>query len=181
MAPPDRSTAAREPKAEKHVNERDKGIGAVTVNDTGEDDAVRAFSALQAEVATLRQAVEALPAIVEGATRVTDYTPTLGAVVKVLSQVEARIVAIHDHPALKMTPEQHGRAIGRAGGEAFAEAARVMRDEADALKQERMHLAGIIGGARTRAEQQRWMIWAGAIGVAVGLVVMPLLALLARI
>lgn len=28
----------------------------------GEDDAARAFAALQAEVATLRQAVEALPA-----------------------------------------------------------------------------------------------------------------------
>lgn len=52
----------------------------------GEDDAARAFAALRAEVTTLRQAVEALPAIVEGATRVTDYTPTLGAVVKVLTQ-----------------------------------------------------------------------------------------------
>ena len=112
-------------------------------DEPGEDDAARAFGALQAEVATLRQAVEALPAIVEGATRVTDYTPTLGAVVKVLTQVEARIVAIQDHPALKMTPEQHGRAIGRAGAEAFAEAARVMRDEADAMKRERINLARI--------------------------------------
>lgn len=132
----------------------------------GEDDAAQAFAALQAEVAGLRQTVEALPAIVEGATRATDYTPTLGAVVKVLSQVEARIVAIQDHPALKMTPEQHGRAIGRAGAEAFAEAARVMRDEADALKRERMHLAGVVGEARTQAQQRRWVFWSGGIGVA---------------
>lgn len=149
-------------------------------NEVGEDDAVRAFDALQAEVATLRQAVEALPAIVEGATRATDYTPTLGAVVKVLTQVEARIVAIQDHPALKMTAEQHGRAIGRAGAEAFTEAARVMRDEADALKRERSHLAGFVRQARTQAEQRRWMVWAGGIGIAIGSMVPPFLSLLAR-
>ena len=49
-------------------------------SERGESDAALAFAALQAQVASLRQAVEALPAIVEGATRVTDYAPTLGAV-----------------------------------------------------------------------------------------------------
>lgn len=133
-----------------------------------EDDAARAFAALQAEIAAMRQAVEALPAIVEGATRVTDYTLTFGAVVKVLTQVEARIVAIQDHPALKMTPEQHGRAIGRAGADLFAEAARVMRDEADALKRERIHLAGIVDGAVTRQAQRRRQLWFGAYGCVIG-------------
>ncbi|TRV18647.1 MAG: hypothetical protein EWV40_16770 [Microcystis flos-aquae Mf_WU_F_19750830_S460] len=137
-------------------------------SERSEDDAAQAFAALQAEVATLRHAVEALPAIIEGATRVTDYTPTLGAVVKVLTQVEARIVAIQDHPALKMTPEQHGRAIGRAGAEAFAEAARVMRDEADALKRERILLAGIVDGAMTRQVQRRRQLWFGVCGCAIG-------------
>ncbi|PZN93442.1 MAG: hypothetical protein DCF30_21680 [Hyphomicrobiales bacterium] len=156
----------------------------MTVSDQdepGEDDAARAFGSLQAEVATLRQAVEALPAIVEGATRATDYTPTLGAVVKVLTQVEARIVAIQDHPALKLTPEQHGRAIGRAGAEAFTEAARIMRDEADALKRERMHLAGIVGEARTKAEQRRWVMWISGVGVATGLALFLLFAVVARV
>lgn len=137
-------------------------------DEPGADDAARAFGALQAEVATLRQAVEALPAIVEGATRATDYTPTLGAVVKVLTQVEARIVAIQDHPALKMTPEQHGRTIGRAGADAFAEAARVMRDEADALKRERIHLAGVAGQALTNQAHWRRLLWAGGFGMIVG-------------
>lgn len=141
----------------------------------GEDDAARAFAALQAEVATLRQAVEALPAIVEGATRVTDYTPTLGAVVKVLTQVEARIVAIQDHPALKMTPQQHGRAIGRAGADAFAEAARLMRDEADALKRERMRLAGIVGDVLTRPAQRRRQMWIGIGGILMGLMIAALI------
>lgn len=136
--------------------------------DAGEDDAAQAFAALQAEVASLRQAVDALPAIVEGATRVTDYTPTLGAVVKVLTQVEARIVAMQDHPALKMTAEQHGRAIGHAGAEAFAEAARLMRDEADALKRERMHLAGIVGDELTKQAQRRRQLWFAAAGCVLG-------------
>lgn len=140
-------------------------------DEPGEDDAARAFGALQAEVATLRQAVEALPAIVESSTRATDYTPTLGAVVKVLTQVEARIVAIQGHPALKMTPEQHSRAIGRAGAEAFADAARLMRDEADALKRERMNLARIIGQARTRQAQRQHQLWIGAGGIVTGLII----------
>lgn len=142
---------------------------------SGEDDAAQAFSALQAEVASLREAVEALPAIVEGATRVTDYTPTLGAVVKVLTQVEARIVAIQNHPALKMTPEQHGRAIGRAGADVFAEAARLMRDEADALKRERIHLAGIVGQALTRPAQRRRQMWVGIGGILMGLMIAALI------
>jgi hypothetical protein len=144
-------------------------------SERGESDAALAFAALQAQVASLRQAVEALPAIVEGATRVTDYTPTLGAVVKVLTQVEARIVAIQDHPAMKMTPEQHGRAMGRAGAEAFAEAARVMRDEADALKRERMHLAGIVDGAVTRQVQRRRQLWFGVSGLVAGSIVVLLI------
>ncbi|MDP3256652.1 DUF6118 family protein [Bosea sp. (in: a-proteobacteria)] len=147
-------------------------------DEPGEDDAARAFGALQAEVATLRQAVEALPAIVEGATRVTDYTPTLGAVVKVLTQVEARIIAIQDHPALKLTPEQHGRAIGRAGAEAFAEAARLMRDEADALKRERMHLSQIAGNVLTRQFLLRRQFWVGGTAFVVGGVTVALVWLL---
>lgn len=145
---------------------------------SGEDDAAQAFAALQAEVASLRQAVEALPAIVEGATRVTDYTPTLGAVVKVLTQVEARVVAIQDHPALKMTPEQHGRAIGRAGADAFADAARLMRDEADALKRERMHLASIISGTLNRTTQRRWTIWSSIIGFVTGFLTLSMIVAL---
>ncbi|WP_156330439.1 DUF6118 family protein [Bosea vaviloviae] len=148
-------------------------------HEPGEDDAARAFEALRAEVATLRQAVEALPAIVEGATRATDYTPTLGAVAKVLTQVEARIVAIQNHPALKMTPEQHGRAIGRAGADAFADAARLMRDEADAMKRERQHLAGIAGEVLTRQAQRRQLLWFCAAACAVGLSIVPLIRALA--
>lgn len=94
---------------------------------------------------------------------------------KVLTQVEARIVAIQEHPALKMTAEQHGRAIGRAGAEAFAEAARLMRDEADALKRERVHLAGIVGEALTLQAQRRWRIWFGIGGFSIGIIMVPLL------
>ena len=123
------------------------------------------FSLMQGEIVALRQAVEALPAILARVTRATDYTLTLGTTVKVRTPVEARAVAIQDHPALKMTPEQHGRAIGRAGADAFVEAARVMRDEADALKRERSHLAGIVEGALDRAAQRQRQVWEGAMAL----------------
>ena len=76
---------------------------------------------------------------------------------------------------MKMTPEQHGRAMGRAGAEAFAEAARVMRDEADALKRERMHLAGIVDGAVTRQVQRRRQLWFGVSGLVAGSIVVLLI------
>ena len=44
-----------------------------------------------------------------------DYAPTLGAIVKAIQGVEKRLAGIEGHPAIKLTPEQHGRAIERAG------------------------------------------------------------------
>ena len=62
--------------------------------DTG--GAERAFEALRAEVAALRQAVEGQTA--------PDYALTLGAIVKELQAVGARLDAIEAAPALAMTP-----------------------------------------------------------------------------
>ena len=63
--------------------------------DTG--GAERAFAALRAEVAALRQAVEGQTA--------PDYALTLGAIVKELQAVGTRLTAIEGHPALAITPE----------------------------------------------------------------------------
>jgi len=56
-----------------------------------------------------------------------------------------------------------------------------MRDEADALKRERVHLAGTVGEARTRAEQRRWVILAGGLGIAIGFALFAMLTGLTRI
>ena len=62
--------------------------------DTG--SAERAFEALRAEVAALRQAVEGQTA--------PDYALTLGAIVKELQAVGARLDAIEGAPSLQVTP-----------------------------------------------------------------------------
>ena len=62
--------------------------------DTG--SAERAFAALRAEVAALRQAVEGQTA--------PDYALTLGAIVKELQAVGARLDAIEAAPSLQVTP-----------------------------------------------------------------------------
>lgn len=74
-----------------------------------------------------------------------------------------------------MTPEQHGRAIQRAGAEVLGAAAKALRDEAEAVKRERQALERIVGAARSREAQKRALFWAVGIGAAAGFVLFPLL------
>jgi hypothetical protein len=78
------------------------------------DSAAAAFQDLRAEVAALRGSIDAFPAAVQDH-RPPDYAPTLGAIVKAIQGVEKRLAVIEAHPAIRLTPEQHGRAIERAG------------------------------------------------------------------
>lgn len=140
-----------------------------------EDGAARAFAELTAEVSVLRRAVEALPAAIEEV-RAPDYGPTLGAITQGLASLEEGVAAIEEHPAVKLTPEQHARAIERAGTEIMREASRALRDETDAVGRERRQLAAIVGQAVAQERQHRQRIWLGAGGLAIGLVLFPLLA-----
>lgn len=142
-----------------------------------EDEAARAFEGLRAEVSVLRRAVEALPGAIEEA-RPPDYGPTLGAMAQALAGLEEGLAAIEEHPALALTPESHARAIERAGAEVVREASKALREETDAVAREGRRLAGIVGQAAAREEQRRRLMWIGAVGLAVGLVLFPLLAAL---
>src|SRR5258708_26339538 len=71
--------------------------------DTG--GAERAFEALRAEVAALRQAVEGQTA--------PDYTLTLGVIVKELQDVGTRLAAIEVSPQLQATPATVAQQVGR--------------------------------------------------------------------
>ena len=75
-----------------------------------------------------------------------------------------------------MTPEQHARAIERAGAEIMREASRALRDETDAVGRERRQLAAIIGQAVAQERQHRQRIWFGTGGLAIGVMLFPLLA-----
>ena len=138
------------------------------------DGAARAFAALQAEVAALRRAVEGVPAALEE-TRAPDYGPTLGALAQEMASVTQNLAAITSHPALKLTPDQHGRAAERAGSESLRKAVQALGDETEAVKRERQQLAGLVGVARDRAGQRRALTWTAGVGVLLGLLLFPLL------
>lgn len=140
-----------------------------------DDSAAVAFEELRAEVSALRGSIDAIPAAVRD-NRPADYAPTLGAIVKAIQGVEKRLAAIEGHPAIRLTPEQHGRAIEKAGAAAMREAMERFRNEAAALGLERRQLGQIIGVALTKEAQRRRQLWFAGAGVVVGLILFPLIA-----
>jgi hypothetical protein len=143
--------------------------------DDGTVDAAQAFEALRAEVAGLRQVVEALPAAWE-ACRPPDTTPTLGGIVQGLTGVTARLEAIERHPALRLTPEQHRQALAQASGGLLRDAARELERAAQGVAHERRQLSQLVGSARQRQEQRAWLATTGLAAVVAGLLLSPLVA-----
>ena len=86
---------------------------------------------LRAEISVLRRAVEAMPTTLRE-NRPPDYAPTLGAIVWAVQGAEKRLADIEGHPAIKVTPEQHGRAIERAATNIMREPMETFRNEAAA-------------------------------------------------
>ncbi len=147
------------------------------INDEA-DSAAAAFEQLRAEVSVLRRAVETFPATLHD-NRPPDYAPTLGAIVKAIQGVEKRLAGIEGHPAIKLTPDQHGHAIERAAAHIMRGPLEAFRNEAAAIGDERRQLARIVGAALDQDAQRRWQVWFGAAGVALGLMSFPLIAMLA--
>jgi hypothetical protein len=139
------------------------------------DLAAAAFENLRAEVAALRGSIDAFPAAVQD-NRTPDYAPTLGAIVKAIQGVEKRLGSIEGHPAIKLTPEQHGRAIERAGAAALRDAMEMFRNEAAAIGHERRQLGQIVGAALEREARRQWRLWFAGGGVVLGLLLFPLIA-----
>jgi hypothetical protein len=142
------------------------------------DSAAAAFENLRAEVAALRGSIDAFPAAVRD-NRPPDYAPTLGAIVKAIQGVEKRLAGVEGHPAIRLTPEQHGRAIERAGAATLREAMETFRNEAAAIGHERRQLGQIVGAALERESRRRWRLWVAGAGTVVGFVLFPLIAALA--
>ena len=138
----------------------------------GANDAARAFDALRAEVTVLRRAIETLPGAWED-NRPPDYSPDLGRIVKGLTAVEKRLAGVEAQPALKLPPELYSAAIQRAGHD-------VVRDTVSELQLTRQKLDGMIGSARSQAEQRDKVFWTGVtafiVALLLGLIVSPYLA-----
>lgn len=82
------------------------------------DPASDAFERLRLEVALLRRAVEGLAA--EREQPPPDYGPTLAALKKSLTQVEATLEALGERPALVLGPEHLGPLFHQAAGRLLA-------------------------------------------------------------
>jgi hypothetical protein len=129
--------------------------------DTG--GAERAFEALRAEVAALRQAVEGQSA--------PDYALTLGALAKDLQAVGVRLSAIETSPQLRATPaavaQQMRQEAGRLAGPVAQ--ARAAREGFERGQQTLAHVTSL----EQRAQRDRRLVWAagggaGLIGAILG-------------
>lgn len=146
----------------------------MTTNETeapAEAGAAEAFAALQDEIVVLGRRIEAMVAR-PGMLEPVDYGPSFGEVLGKLAELETTLVGIADYPSLRLTPDQHARAIERAKEGAFQEIIRQLRDEAGAIRREREALEEIGTQGRNRKRQRLWL--AGA--VLVGLLAYPLVA-----
>jgi Family of unknown function (DUF6118) len=135
------------------------------------DGAERAFEALRAEVAAMRQAVEFL-----GKNQPGDTTVTLGEIVKALQVVGEHLQKIEQHPAISMTPAQYQRALVVAGGDTIRDSVRSLDTAARAAENERRELAGLIGSVRGQRKQGEWLAWTGGAALLLGLLISPAIA-----
>jgi hypothetical protein len=133
--------------------------------------AAEAFAALQEEIAALGQKIEAI-ATRPGTPEPVDYGPSFGEVLGKLAELETKLVGIAEYSSLRLTPDQHARAIERANDGAFQDVVRQLRDEAGAIRRERKELQRIGIYAGNRERQRLWL--AGAL--LVGLLAYPLAA-----
>ena len=140
-----------------------------------EEDAVRAFEALRAEVAQLRQGIQLVYRQGQEAPAI-DYSPTLGEMAKTLLAVQGRLAAIEGKPALGLTPQLFRQVIEDAGQRAGERAGRAMADGAAAQSAATRELQALVGRARTRKDQREWLGVAAACGVMLGVMLMYLLA-----
>ncbi|MCZ8164036.1 MAG: DUF6118 family protein [Microcystis sp. LE19-98.1E] len=136
-----------------------------------EAGAAEAFAALQDEVAALGQKIEATAAR-SNVPEAIDYGPSFGEVLGKLAELETKLVSIAGDASLRLTPDQHVRAIERAKDGAFQDVIRQLREEAGAIRREREALGEIGTHARNRKRQRFWL--AGA--VLIGLLAYPLVA-----
>jgi hypothetical protein len=126
--------------------------------DTG--GAERAFEALRAEVAGLRQ-------IVEGQTA-PDYGLTLGAIAKELQAIGARLDTIENHPAMAMTPAKYAGQLDATAERAHQASSKAVWDAKAQLGDAVRRVEHLAGAVSTRDEQRRWFGVATVCGVMLG-------------
>jgi len=143
--------------------------------DDGQTAAERAFEALQAEVAAMRQALRSVPELILK-NRPADYTETLGAIAKNLEIVAKFMAAIEQHPAIRTTPAHYHQAIVAAGDGLITKSVRELEVAKAAAVTERRELAAMIGTMRGKWKQWEWLGWTGIAAFFLGLLISPMFA-----
>jgi hypothetical protein len=137
--------------------------------------AERAFKALTTEVSGTRQAVRALQESLEQR-RPVDTTETLGVIVSRLNTVAQSLAVMEKHPALKLTPEQHARAVVLAGEGLLREAEQKFDGAARDFTFAQRELVQLVGTIRERHQQWEWLAWTGIAAFFLGLLISPMFA-----
>jgi hypothetical protein len=135
-------------------------------------DPARAFEDLRAEVSVLRKSIEVLPDALDR-NRAPDYSPDFAVLGQGMDAIGAALENLQKHPALRLTPEQHGAAVANAGGTLIREAVQRFDHAMQEAERERYNLAKAIGVARSKSDQRLWLVIAAAIGLVVGFGVFP--------
>jgi hypothetical protein len=138
--------------------------------------AERAFEALRAEVAAMRQAMRSLPELIKTIRPATDYTETLGAIAKNLEIVGSFMGKIDQHPAIRTAPAQYTQAMAAAGEGLIIKSVRELEGVMAAAVTERRELATLIGTMRGKWKQWEWLAWTGLGAFFFGLLISPLFA-----
>src|SRR5271165_5657477 len=144
--------------------------------DTEPTAAERAFDALRAEVAAMRQALKSLPEVITKSRPSVDYTETLGAIAKRLEIVGNFMAAIEQHPAIRTTPAQYTQAIAGAGEGLITKSVRELDSAKLAAVEERRELAAMIGAMRGQWKQWEWLGWTGIGAFILGVLISPMFA-----
>ena len=137
--------------------------------------AERAFRALTAEISGTRQAMRALQESLEQR-RPVDTTETLGVIVSRLNTVAQSLAVMEKHPALKLTPEQHARAVVLAGEGLLREAEQKFDGAARDFTFAQRELVQLVGTIRERHQQWEWLAWTGIAAFFLGLLISPMFA-----
>jgi hypothetical protein len=140
-----------------------------------EGDATQALDALRAEVLSVHVAIAELTKSVNDI-RPVDYTLSLGKIAKGLAQVIERLASIEQHPALLLTPAQHQLSIADAARFVMREPLASLQEERRSSERHTKELAAIVGAARRREQQLKWVLVTAAAALSVGLLMSPLVA-----
>lgn len=137
------------------------------------DPAADAFERLRLEVALLRRAVEGLAA--DGTGEPIDYSPTLAELSGAVAEVDAKLGALGERPALALTPEQLGALLQQGTGRLLAKPIAELERERAVLGQATEALRLVERAELARSRSWRRCAGVAGAGAALGIVVAALL------